>query len=499
MAKKVFLVGAGPGDEGLITVKGLKCIQKADVIVYDNLVNSGLLSHSKKSAEMIYVGKKVNNHTLSQEEINLLLVEKANENKYVVRLKGGDPFIFGRGGEEALELIKNNIPFEVVPGVSSSYAALAYSGIPVTHRGVSSSFHVITGHEDPMKEKSDLDYKLLAGLSGTLVFLMGLNSLSKIVLALVKYGKPIDTAVAIVTKGTTPNQKVITGTLEDIEEKSKDADYPSIIVIGKVVELRDVLCWFEKKPLFGRKILVTRSRNQASVLSEKIEELGGVAVEFPTIEIVPNSDENQLKHMFTTLNNYNWLVFTSVNGVEIFFSKLREYNFDIRNLGQAKICAIGEATKQELEKYCLKVDFVPEEYVAEAVIEGLKSRLSAGDRILIPRAEVAREILPEKLKEFGVSVDVVGLYQTQIPYSSKEMLIDNILEADTITFTSSSTVSNFVEILGKGNLNLLKEKTIACIGPVTKQTAIDAGINVDKMAKKYTIEGLVEAIWEGKS
>ncbi|EKE04024.1 MAG: hypothetical protein ACD_20C00118G0014 [uncultured bacterium] len=496
MENKVYLLGAGPGDEGLLTVKGLDCIKNADVIVYDNLVNENLLSNAKDSVEKIYVGKKINQHTLQQEEINKLLVQKAKEGKNVVRLKGGDPFVFGRGGEEALELKKENIPFEIVPGISSSIAALAYAGIPITHRAVSTSFHVITGHEDPTKEEESVDYQALAQLKGTLVFLMGLNNLPKIRSQLLKYGKSPDTPAAVISKGTTADQRVAVGTLDNIEQKLDGITYPAIIVVGDVINLRESLNWFEKRPLFGRKILVTRARHQASALAEKIEKAGGKAVEFPTIEIQPNDDENQLKQMFDSLNDYQWLIFTSVNGVEIFFDKLKSFDKDIRDIGQAKLCAIGEATKQALEKYYLKVEFTPQEYVAEALIEGLKERIKPADKVLIPRAEVARELLPEQLKEMGAQVDVVSLYRTVLPDKSVEELKTILAEVDTICFASSSTVTNFIQILGRDNLHLLNNIEIACIGPITLDTAKENGLMSAKMAKEYTIDGLVSLLTE---
>ncbi|OGH98846.1 MAG: uroporphyrinogen-III C-methyltransferase [Candidatus Melainabacteria bacterium GWF2_32_7] len=496
MENKVYLLGAGPGDEGLITVKGLECIKNADVIVYDNLVNENLLSFAKDSVEKIYVGKKINQHTLVQDEINKLLVQKAKEGKIVVRLKGGDPFVFGRGGEEALELKKEDIPFEIVPGISSSIAALAYAGIPITHRAISTSFHVITGHEDPTKEEESVDYQALAQLKGTLVFLMGLNNLGKICSQLLKYGKSSNTPAAVVSKGTTSEQKVAVGTLDNIEQKLDNITYPAIIVVGDVINLRESLNWFENKPLFGRKILVTRARHQASALVKKIEEAGGRAIEFPTIEIQSNDNDSQLKQMFDSLNNYQWIIFTSVNGVEIFFEKLKSNDKDIRTIGQAKLCAIGEATRQALENYYLKVDFTPQEYVAEALVEGLKERIKAGDKVLIPRADVAREILPDQLKEIGAVVDVVPLYKTVLPNRSAEELKDILDKVDTITFASSSTVTNFIQILGRENLHLLDNKEIACIGPITLDTAQENGLKSIKMARKYTIDGLVSLLME---
>jgi len=496
MHKKVWLVGAGPGDEGLITVKGLDCIKKADVIIYDNLINDNLLSYSKDSAEKIYVGKKINQHTLPQDEINKLLVQKANENKLIVRLKGGDPYVFGRGGEEAIALQEANIPFVEVPGISSSIAALAYSGIPITHRGLSTSFHVITGHEDPTKEEEHVNYESLAKISGTLVFLMGLNNITKICSKLMQYGKSSDTPAAIISKGSTPEQKVAVGTLGDISQKAEGIAYPAIIVIGEVVNLREYLNWFEKQPLFGKKIMVTRARHQASRLSKMIAEAGGQPIEFSTIEIIHNEDDLQINTMFENLSSYDWLIFTSINGVETFFNNLKNHNNDIRNIGSAKICAIGESTKQAIEKYYLQVEFCPEEFIAESLIEGLKDKIKAGDKVLIPRAEVAREVIPDELIKFGANVDIIPLYKTIIPAHSREKLIDILNDIDIITFCSSSTVSNFVQILGNENLHFLNNIEIACIGPVTANTAKGLNINVNKIAEEYTIDGLVTKLTE---
>lgn len=492
--KKVFLVGAGPGDDGLITVKGLKCIQTADVIIYDNLVPENILLNAQDTAELIYVGKKINQHTLSQENINKLIIQKAQENKLVVRLKGGDPFVFGRGGEEALALTAAGIEFELVPGVSSPIAALAYAGIPITHRGLSSSFHVITGNEDPEKELDFLDYQLLAKLSGTLVFLMGLNNLEKICNQLITHGMSPNIPVAVVSKGTLPDQKVVMGTLETIKQKINQLIYPGIIVVGEVVKLREHLNWFEKKPLFGRKILVTRSRHQASILSDKIQAAGGKAFEFSTIEIVPSEDNDLLINMYNNLSSYDWLIFTSVNAVDIFLNKLKFYNKDIRDIGKAKIAAIGEATRNRLENNLLKVYITPDEYIAEALIEELKKEIVPGDKVLIPRAEVAREIIQESLEELEAIVDVIPLYKTVIANQPQEKLHDLLTTVDTICFASSSTVTNFISILGEGNINLLNNITVACIGPITANTAIDLGITSIIVAKEHTIDGLVNAI-----
>ena len=497
MTGKVYLTGAGPGDPGLITVKAMNCIKKADVIVYDNLVNEKLLFFAQESAEKIYAGKCPNNHTMPQEKINNLLLEKAKQGKIVVRLKGGDPFIFGRGGEEALFLKNHNIEFEIIPGVSSAVAAPAYAGIPVTHRGVSSSFHVITGHESFEKCCNDVDYEVLAKLSGTLVFLMGFSNLEFICSELIRNGKPEKTPAAVISNGTCPNQKVAVGTLENIKDKIKNLTSPAVIVVGEVVNLRESLTWWEQKPLFGRKIIVTRAKNQNESLITGIEEAGGVAIEFPTIEI--NSSNESLRcalALYESLNKYDWIIFTSRNGVEIFFKDFFSYHSDIRALGKAKICAIGKVTAESLKNLHLNVDFIPDEFTSESLVSGLRDRIFKGDTVLIPTSEQARDILPQELIKLGAKVDLTPIYKTIIPDYEEEELKNILANADTVCFTSSSTVENFVKILGEENLDFLKSVKIYCIGPVTADTARNFGIIPDKIALEHTIDGLIRALTE---
>lgn len=494
MKKKVYLVGAGPGDINLTTVKCLECIKCADVIIYDNLINLSLLDYCKSDCEKIYVGKKLNNHSLSQDGINELLVEKYSENKCVIRLKGGDPFVFGRGGEEGIYLYSKNIPFEVVPGISSSIAALSYAGIPITDRRLSSSFHVITGHEDPSRCEERIDYETLSKLGGTLVFMMGLVNIEKICEKLLKYGKAYYTPAAIISKGTQPEQKVVTGVLGDIFRYSSEVDFPAIIVIGEVVNLRKSLNWYENLPLFGRTILVTRARTQASQLSKAIFEKGGNAIEFPTIEIRESMDFENFKDYISKINEYNLIIFTSVNAVEIFFRNFFKLYSDIRELGQAKLVSIGPATKSALENYGLKVEFTPGKYVSEEIIEVLRPVLGDGSKILIPRSSLARDILPSELSKIGFEVDVINIYSSEIPYSKRDNLLEILNKVDTITFTSSSTVTNFAEILGVENIHLLEKKKVACIGPITSETANKFNIRVDAIPENYTIEGLVDVL-----
>ncbi|MCR3922930.1 MAG: uroporphyrinogen-III C-methyltransferase, partial [Firmicutes bacterium] len=447
----VYLVGAGPGDPGLITVKGLECIKKADVLVYDRLVSKRLLSYAPNNCEMIYVGKLPDRHTLRQEEINQLLVEKGCAGKVVTRLKGGDPFVFGRGGEEAKLLQAHGVSFEVVPGITSAIAVPAYAGIPVTHREYASSFAVITGHEDPTKNESSIDWNKISTGIDTLVFLMGVGNLPFIVKKLVANGRSMETPVALIRWGTRPEQSVLTGTLHDIVQKVQEAHFtsPAIILVGEVVKLRETLTWFEQKPFFGKRVVVTRSREQASELSRRIEDLGGEAWEFPAIEITEPADFGPLDEAISRLESYDWVIFTSVNGVDAFFNRLRFHHGDVRALKGAKLCAIGPKTKERLTAMCLQVDYVPSEYRAEAVLAGLRSKLHPGERILLPRADIARSILPETLQTLGAEVDNVIAYRTIHGNGDavllKELLADGMIHY--VTFTSSSTVRNFVELL----------------------------------------------------
>lgn len=500
---KVYLVGAGPGDFKLITLKGLECVQKADIIIYDRLVSSRLLAFAKPGTELIYVGKRTEHHTVDQEKINHLLVDKANEGKVVARLKGGDPFIFGRGGEEAEVLAENEIPFEVVPGVSSAYAVPAYAGIPATYRGLASGVAFVTGHENPNKVVSDIDWERLATSVETLIFLMGVHHLPLIVEQMVKNGRPKDTPVALIRLGTTTEQETLVGTLETIVKQVEESNFhpPAITIIGKVVRLRDKLKWFEKKPLFGKKVLVTRSSTQASDFVETLEELGAEVFEFPTIKIIPPESYDDLDRAIRKLSHpassYDWLIFTSANGVTFFFERLKALGKDVRILKDIKLAAIGPATAKKLENLGLNVDYIPLEYRAEGVIEGFEKKGVAGARILIPRAEVAREILPQKLAEMGAEVDLVATYRTvaddSVVKRVKEMLLAE--KIDIITFTSSSTVKNFVQLLKDINLSRwLKKVKVACIGPITADTARELGIRVDAVAEEYTIPGLVKAI-----
>ncbi|MDI6751878.1 MAG: uroporphyrinogen-III C-methyltransferase [bacterium] len=487
---KVYLVGAGPGDIGLLTLRGLECIKDADVIIYDALVNQRLLSFAKPSACLVYVGKISTKHALSQNEINQLLVKKANKGKVVVRLKGGDPFIFGRGGEEACFLVDKGVPFEVVPGVTSSLACPTFSGIPLTQRGIASSLTILTGQEDPTKESS-IDWEKIAKLEGTIVILMGAGNCSKISRQLIKLGKPEETPIAIIRWGTTPKQKTIISSLKEITKE--DIASPSVIVIGEVVRLREKLAWFEKKPLFGKTILVTRARHQANELSRLLEEEGACVIEFPLIKIEPPHSFERLDEAIENISKYDWLIFTSVNGVLSFFERLLK-KADIRCLAKVKVCAIGPATKEACEKTGIKVELEPKEFRAEGIIKAMKGLDIAGKNLLILRAEEAREVLPEALREMGALVDVVPVYRTIRPEASstkiKEMLKNS--EISLITFTSSSCVKNFCELIDQREL--WDKVKSACIGPITEEKAKELGFNLQIVAKEYTIPGLVKEI-----
>lgn len=493
---KVYLVGAGPGDPGLLTLKAKKVLEEAEVVIYDYLANKKFLDFCKEDAEKIYVGKKGGAHTLPQEEINKLLIKKAKEGKVVVRLKGGDPFLFGRGGEEVEALVEENIPFEVIPGITSAIAVPAYAGIPVTHRNYTSTLAIITGHEAEGKEESRIDFSALAKI-GSLVFLMGVKNLPYIVKRLIEEGKSLETPVAVIQWGTLPKQKTAEGTLENIVERVKERGItaPAIIIVGEIVKLREKFNWFETKPLFGKKIIITRTRESASKLVEKLEKLGADCYEIPTIKIEPIKDEK----VFQTLNKiyqYDWIVFTSENGVKLFFKYLWEGGKDLRILGKAKIAVIGKSTQRVLEDFGIRPDLVPEkDYTQEGLVSAF-SKLNIREKIiLIPRAKEARDVLPEKLREYGAKVEVLPIYETKICEESKEELKKVLEEGiDIITFTSSSTVKNFFKLLEENQKPLLKNVLFASIGPITSATLREFGFEPHIEAKEYTIEGLIEAI-----
>jgi len=498
-AGKVYLVGAGPGDPGLITAKGLECLKKADVIIYDRLLDDRLLDTAASAAERIYVGKAAGEHTKPQDEITRLLVTKAREGKTVVRLKGGDPFVLGRGGEEAEVMVQNHIPFEVVPGVTSAIAVPAYAGIPVTQRGIASSFAVITGHEDPDKEESSINWENLATGVDTLLFLMGVKNLSEIVSKLIEFGRPLDTPVAVIKEGTRPQQKTGVGSLMDIVAKVKDNHLtpPAIIVVGEVVKLRDKLCWFDNRPLSGKRILVTRSRHQASALSQLLSERSAEPIELPSIDIQPIADSTELDHAISNLKRYHWIIFTSTNGVVSFWQRLNNLKLDSRALSGLQVGAIGPATAEALAAKGVTPDYIPEIYTTEGIVVGLGQRDIVGQCFLLPRADKADKDLVQGIRKLGAKVHEVTAYYT-VPANesiteAKRMLASGGI--DVITFTSSSTVTNLVAAF-QGERLPINQTKIACIGPKTANTATGAGLKVDILASEQTISGLVEAIEE---
>jgi uroporphyrinogen III methyltransferase/synthase len=496
---KVYLVGAGPGDPGLITVKGKACIEAADVIIYDYLAAPALLNHARETAEIIYVGKQAGDHTLSQDEINALIVDKCKSNATVCRLKGGDPFIFGRGGEEAEVLVAEGIPFEVVPGVTSAVAAAAYAGIPLTHRKLAATLAFVTGHEAPHKEQSNIDWESLSRGIGTLVFFMGVKNLPDITQKLIANGKAPNTPVALIRWGTTPGQHTVTGTLDNIAERVKQAGLkaPAIIVVGEVVRLRESLKWFESRPLLGKRIVVTRAREQASDLVRRLADLGAECLQYPTIRVVPADDTAHLDRAIDRMSKYDWIVFTSVNGVKYFFERLFATGRDVRALNDLKTAAIGPVTAAKLLSFGLRSDIVPENYRAEAVVDAFRKEKLSGKQVLLPRAAEARPVLPVELRKMGAEVDEITAYRTENVVDGAEQLIKELAEKriDLVTFTSSSTVKNFKSLLPPETFEkLIDGLTVASIGPITTDTAVELGFKVDITAQTYTIPGLCDAI-----
>ncbi|SDE95016.1 uroporphyrinogen-III C-methyltransferase [Sporomusa acidovorans] len=491
----VYLVGAGPGDYGLISLKAIECIREADTIVYDRLADDRLLDHARPDVELVYVGKAASAHTMRQEDINQLLVDKALANKVVVRLKGGDPFVFGRGGEEALKLLEHGIPFEVVPGITSAIAVPAYAGIPVTHRGIATSFAVITGHEDPAKAESTIQWDKLATAVDTLVFLMGVENLSHITGKLLENGRPGDTPAAVIRWGTKPEQEVLVTTVARAAQAARGLKPPAIFIVGQVVALRKQLAWFDNRLLFGKKVLVTRAREQASVLTDGLARLGADCIEAPAIKIVPPASYEELDKAITRLDDYQWLIFTSVNGVEHFFSRMRAAGLDTRAIA-AKVAAIGSPTAARLKNYGIVADIIPAEFRAEGVAEALEPHLQPGMKVLIPRALVARDVLPEKLAALGADVKVVPAYRTVAADTNGRELAEKLAQGtiELVTFTSSSTVTNLLQLLGENGARLIAKAKVACIGPITAETCLAHGIQPDVIAEEYTIKGLIEAI-----
>ena len=495
----VYLVGAGPGDPGLITVKGLDCIARADVVIYDYLANESLLQNAAAGAELIYAGKVGGAHNREQRQINDLLAAKAREGKVVTRLKGGDPFIFGRGGEECEALLQAGIPYEVVPGVTAGIGAAAYAGIPLTHRDFTTSVAFVTGHEHPGKEVSEIDWERLSLGSGTIVFYMGIKNLPHITAHLVAHGRRPDTPVALIRLGTRPDQEVLTGTLSDIAEKAKKANFkaPAITVVGDVVRLRESLRWFDNRPLFGRGIMVTRATDQAGEFSHALTRFGALVHECPTIGMVPPEDFAELDAAIEALAGFDWLIFSSANAVRFFFGRLADIGRDSRAIGPCRVCAVGPKTAAALAPYGIKADLIPPDYKGEGVVEALKNLGVKGYRVLFPRADRARDVIPAGLRLAGAEVTAPVVYRNVIPGIIPHQVLQ-ALEARRIhcvTFTSSSTVENLAAMVGENRLlHLLEGVIVASIGPITSKTCRDLGLHVTIEPKEYTIEALTEEI-----
>ena len=490
---KCILAGTGPGDIGLVTLRTKEAVEQADVVVYDYLCNPEILNWTRPGAEIIYAGKQAGAHRLSQQEINDLILQRARGGKLVVRLKGGDPFVFGRGAEEAEALAGAGIPFEIVPGISSAVAVPAYAGIPVTHRDVTSSFTVFTGHEDPLKKESAINYGALVQGRGTLVMLMGAARLSKIVAELRAHGASPSMPVAVIRWGTTGLQETLVGTLKNIEEIAAEVEPPVVAVFGDVVSYRQRLRWFENRPLFGRKVVVTRTRQQAGELSIRLRSLGAEVLELPTIKIIPPENLMEFGELVRDSFQYDWLVFTSPNGVGAFFELFFKLYNDARALGNVRIAAIGPGTTARVRDFHFAVDLQPEEAVAERLADAFQQNESVENlKFLLVRAENARDVLPKRLTQLGAIVDEAIAYRT-IPERDDPTGARKRFEeegADLITFTSSSTVENFMAM----KLPWPKWLKTASIGPITSATMRKAGLKVDIEAKQHDIDGLVEAV-----
>jgi uroporphyrinogen III methyltransferase/synthase len=497
---KVYLVGGGPGAPDLLTLKGKRCLERAEVVIYDHLADRSLLNYAPANAEKIYAGKQAGAEALTQEEIQDLMVRHARLGRIVVRLKGGDPFIFGRGGEEGEHLRRHGIDFEVVPGVTSAIAAPAYAGIPLTHRDYSSNVAFIAGHED-WEAESSLSWEALARGAQTIVFLMGMTNLAGNMRKLMQSGCDPQRPVAVIRWGTKGSQETLVGTVQTIADlaRAKGFKAPAVTVVGEVVNLRQTLNWFETKPLFGRRIVITRPRLQGAGFAERIEALGAEAVEFPTIEIRPPESYDSLDRAIDSAGSYQWLIFTSANGVRYFLERWRHNAKDIRDLKGVEIAAIGPETAREVESYGLRVRLVPEEYRAEGLLNHFKPGDVAGKRVLLPRAAEARDVLPEGLKRWGARVDVVEAYRT-VPAAADGAWLRELArrgEIDMVTFTSSSTARSFAALFPGNQLEeMMAHVAVACIGPITRASAEKVGLRVRVMPRAYTIAGLTEAILE---
>ena len=490
----VHLVGAGPGDPGLMSARALELVADADAILYDRLVPPGALDGARAGCDLRYVGKRPGDAAMSQEDINSLLVRLGSAGKRVVRLKGGDPFVFGRGGEEAEALAAAAVPFEVVPGVTAGVAAPAYAGIPVTHRDAASAVAFVTGHEDPEKGESALDWPALARFPGTLVLYMGIKNLATIAERLIEHGRPADEPAAVVGRGTLPDQRTVGGTLADIAARVKEAELgpPAITVIGPVAGLRETIGWRELRPLHGRRVAVTRARAQASGLASRLRALGAEVVEAPAIRIAARPLEGELAAAIAAIGEYALVCLTSPNGASLLFEALAATGRDARALAGATVAAIGPGTAAELARHGIAADVVPARSVAEALVEALEDVPVEGRRVLVARAAKARDVLPEALAARGADVEVAALYDTVAEPLSEEARA-GLAKSDYVTFTSSSTVTMLLEALGTGN-GLPDGARVVSIGPVTSATAREHGLTVHVEAERHDIEGLVDAL-----
>jgi len=488
----VYLVGAGPGDPGLVTVRALELVASADLILYDRLIPDGLLRGAKPDAELVYVGKRPGEPTIEQPEIERRMVEAAEAGRSVVRLKGGDPFVFGRGGEEGEALAAAGVPFEVVPGVTAGVAAPAYAGIPVTHREEASAVAFVTGHEDPEKPESALDWDALAAFPGTLVLYMGIKRLAENAAALIAAGRDPKQPAAAIERGTMAGQRTVTATLGDLADavERERIGAPAVIVVGPVVARRQALAWLERRPLFGRRVVVTRARAQASGLASSLRGLGAEVVELPAIRIEPRIDSDEVRKAVNDLYSYALVCLTSPNGVRLLFDAMAEAGLDARALANATVAAIGPGTEAELAAHGIRADVVPEQYVAEALAEALADVPVKGRPVLVARAAEARDVLPDALRERGAKVDVVALYETVAEPPDPEA-VEAAQAADYLTFTSSSTVRNLVGALDG---RIPEGIRIISIGPVTSDAAREAGLTVDVEAERHDIDGLIEAL-----
>ena len=495
-AGTVYLVGAGPGDPDLLTRRALELIAAADAVLYDRLIPADALDGARSDADLRYVGKQPGLPSLAQEEINALLVERAREGRSVVRLKGGDPFVFGRGGEEGLALSEAGVPFEVVPGVTAGVAAAAYAGVPVTHRDDASAVALVTGHEDPTKPETALDYEALAAFPGTLVLYMGVGRLDEIARRLIAAGRSPTEPAAVIERGTLPGQRTVSAPLADIAEVVREAEVrpPAITVVGSVARLRDDLAWLERRPLFGSTVAVTRARAQASALSVRLQGLGAEVVEAPAIRIVPRSpSEGELAKAIERIEEYALVCLTSPNGAELLLDALARAGRDARALGGATVAAIGPGTARALATRGIRADVVPERSIAEALVDSLAGVPIEGCPVLVARAAEARDVLPDALRERGARVDVVVLYDT-VPEPLSTQALEGLARADYVTFTASSTVDSLLSALAAAGASFPAGARLVSIGPVTSTTARERGLEVAVEADRHDIDGLVEAL-----